>query len=328
MPTPTPGPGSGSALLRERVRRVFREFAGALAGEEEPVHQVRVAGRRLRVALPLLARKPGGRRVRKGRRILRDLTRAAGAGRDLDVLMTLFQNRLVDLEVISPEQKELRRRMRAARTRSRNGLTEGILDLDIDGLRRHLRRIRAGGTADTETVLARTRAESERDGARVLEGLAEVGDRYDPAALHALRRRIRELRYTAEVDEALRGREPGASAAWKKLQDAIGIFHDVHVLAEWLGKQAERAEARKRPELAAAATLERLFFEEEGRRLHRQLLEARPAELAAGAVEIVMQGGRGPDDTKTGDPTPPSSAPERPSSYHSAPRASPTTIGP
>ena len=66
------------ALLRERVRRLFREFPGALAGDEEPVHQVRVAGRRLRVALPLLAHKAGGRRVKRARRILGDLTRAAG----------------------------------------------------------------------------------------------------------------------------------------------------------------------------------------------------------------------------------------------------------
>ncbi len=303
---------------------MFHEFAGALAGEEEPVHQVRVAGRRLRVALPLLARKPGGRRVRKGRRILRDLIRAAGAGRDLDVLMALFEKRLEGLEGVSSEQKELRRRMRAARTRSRSGLTEGILDLDIDGLRRHLRRIRTRGTPDIDTILARTRAESERDGARVLEGLAEVGDRYDPEALHALRRRIRELRYTAEVDEVLREGEPGASAAWKKLQDAIGVLHDVHVLGEWLGRQAERAEGRGRPELAAAAAEERRFFEEEGRRLHRKLLEAGPAELAAKALEIVRQGGWGPDDTKTGGPTRPPSGSPRPSSQRrAAPRNSP-----
>ena len=44
-----------AALLRDRVSRVFRELPGALAGEEEAVHQVRVTGRRLRVALPLLA---------------------------------------------------------------------------------------------------------------------------------------------------------------------------------------------------------------------------------------------------------------------------------
>ncbi len=46
-----------AALLRERVRRVFQELPGALAGNEEPVHQLRVAARRLRIALRLLVRR-------------------------------------------------------------------------------------------------------------------------------------------------------------------------------------------------------------------------------------------------------------------------------
>ena len=146
MPSAKPG-NVPATLLRERVRRVFREFPGALAGDEEPVHQLRVAGRRLRVALPLFAGKSGGRRLRKARRILRDLTRAAGAGRDLDVLVAVFEARLAGLEEVSSEQRELRRRMKAARARSRGGLAAGILDLDIDGLRRHLRRIRSRGIA-------------------------------------------------------------------------------------------------------------------------------------------------------------------------------------
>ena len=320
MPPAKPGTAPAS-LLRERVRRVFREFPGALAGDEEPVHQLRVAGRRLRVALPLLAGKAGGRRLRKARRILRDLTRSAGAGRDLDVLVALFDKRLAGVEEISAEQRDLRRRMRAARTRSRSGLAAGILDLDIDGLRRHLRRIRSRGTADAETVLSRTGATSARDGAWVLDGLAAVGDRYDPEALHALRRRIRQLRYTAEVDEILRGEQGGASTIWKKLQDAIGVLHDVHVLAEWMGKQADRASARGRP-------AERRAFEAEGRRLHRELLEAGPADLAAQAVKIVTDGDPGHGSArKPGSPSS-SKAPATKSPYRTAPPPPPTPSSP
>ena len=54
-----------SLLLEDRITRVFRELPGAVAGQEEAIHQVRVAGRRLRVALPLLARKGAGRTVAK-----------------------------------------------------------------------------------------------------------------------------------------------------------------------------------------------------------------------------------------------------------------------
>ena len=60
-PDPSPTPADrASPLLRERVRAVFKQLPKGLAGDEEAIHQMRVAGRRLRVALPLLARKPRG----------------------------------------------------------------------------------------------------------------------------------------------------------------------------------------------------------------------------------------------------------------------------
>jgi CHAD domain-containing protein len=313
--------------LKERVRRLFREFPGALAGEEEPVHQVRVASRRLRVALPLLASKARGRRVKRARAILGELTRAAGTGRDLDVLVRLFERRLAGLDTPSTEQREILRRLRVARNRSRSHLADGILDLDIDRLRRDLRRIRARGPADATTILERIREEQEQDGRELLEGLAAVGGRYDPETLHALRRQIRRLRYTAEVDDAVRSGESGASTAWKKLQDAIGALHDAHVLAVWLDELARRASARGQRSLAAAARTERTVFEDEGRRLHRELLRTRPTEIVVQALRTVApltpegQPDRG-GSTSSSSSSASSSATQSP--YRTAPRASPT----
>lgn len=319
---PTKPGQDGAALFRERVRRVFREFPGALAGEEEPVHQVRVAGRRLRVALPLLARKAKGRRLKRARRILNELTRAAGTGRDLDVMVGLFETRLGDLETPSAEQRQILRRMRAARSRSRARLADGILDLDIDRLRRDLRRIRARGTADTDTILRRTRAVRERQGATLLRRLASIGDRYDPEALHALRRRVRLLRYAADVDDIVRGAESGTSDTWKALQDAIGALHDAHVLAGWLERQARRAAGRGERNMTAAAGAERARFETEARRLHRKLLAARPAEMAARAlgIEIPLKKPRAKVETAHSSSSSDTRAP-----FRSAPRAYPTT---
>jgi CHAD domain-containing protein len=323
MPKPRSRDDRAATLFRERVRRVFREFPGALAGEEEPVHQVRVAGRRLRVALPLLARKSGGRRLKRARRILRDLTRAAGTGRDLDVLVALFEKRLAGLDAPSAEQRELLRRLKAARTRSRRRLADGILDLDIDRLRRYLRRVRAQGTAAGATILRRTRAVRQREGSALLRGLAAVGDRYDPDALHALRRRIRRLRYTAEVDDVVRGEDSGASTEWKKLQDAIGALHDVHVLTEWLDRQARRALTRDRRALAAAAKAERAVFRTEGGRLHRRLLEAKPAEVVVRALGTVVPDAA-PRKSGKGDSKYSSSSSATRSPYRAGPRAYPT----
>src|SRR5262245_48114862 len=89
MTSPPPRDGGARRLLRAKVREVFRHLPKALSGDAEAVHQMRVAARRLRVALPLLSLRPDGRRVRRAVTLLRDLTRAAGASRDLDVMLEI-----------------------------------------------------------------------------------------------------------------------------------------------------------------------------------------------------------------------------------------------
>jgi len=272
------------------VKRVFRELPGAVAGHEEPVHQVRVAGRRLRVALPLLARKEGNRLVARALRVLRRLTRAVGKGRDMDVILGLFEDRLATFKSASAEQRALLSRLRAARGRSRTQVAEDILDLDIDGLRRDLRRLLRRGAAGSPTVLARVRALREEEGAELLRGFSQLGDRYRPEALHALRRRVRRLRYAAEVEDVARGEESRAPVLWKRLQDGIGIIHDHHILAGWFEEQARLAEARNNALLVRAARRERRSFIGLGRLLHRALLETRPADLALRALQAMARG--------------------------------------
>lgn len=273
-----------SRLLEDRVTRVFRELPGAVAGHDEAVHQVRVAGRRLRVALPLLARRGEGRTVRRALKVLRRLTRTVGAGRDMDVILGLFQDRLEALRTTSAEQRALLSRLRTARARSRSQVAEDVFDLDIDGLRRNLRRLLRDGAADADAVLARLRALREEQGTALLRGFSQIGAHYRPAELHALRRRVRRLRYAAEVEDAVRGEDSRAPALWKRLQDAIGVIHDHDVLAGWLDEQARAAKARDNALLARAALRERSAFVALARLLHRALLETKPADTALRAL--------------------------------------------
>ncbi|HEX9185677.1 MAG TPA: CHAD domain-containing protein [Vicinamibacteria bacterium] len=289
--TPPGSPDDRACLLLEdRVKRVFRELPGAVAGQEEPVHQVRVAGRRLRVALPLLTRRGEGRAVRRALKVLRKLTRTVGEGRDMDVILGLFEDRLAAQKSASAEQRALLSRLRAARARSRGQVADRVFDLDIDGLRRNLRRILQGGAAESAAVLVRARALREEEGAAVLRGFSQVGERYRPDLLHALRRRARRLRYAAEVEDVVRGEESRAPALWKRLQDGIGVIHDHDVLAAWLEEQARLAEARDNAILARAARRERRVFVSLARLLHRALLETKPADLALRALQAMARG--------------------------------------
>jgi CHAD domain-containing protein len=287
---PLPPEERAAILLRDRIRRVFTELPGALAGEPEPVHQVRVAGRRLVVALPLLARGGQNRRLRRARRVLRKLTRVVGAGRDLDVMVGLLADRLAAASRTSAEQRALLSRLRHARARSRATVADGVLDLDIDGLRRNLRRLQRAGPADSATVLSRVLAVREAEGARVLRGWSQVGERYRPLELHIIRRRARRLRYAAEVEDAVRDEDSRAPALWKRLQDGIGVLHDHHLLAQWLDEQARLAEARGVSAVARAARRERAHAVHEARRLHAILLETRPADLSLRALEAMARG--------------------------------------
>ena len=287
IPAPATSPDRSSSLLKQRIRSVFKHLPKGLAGDERAIHQMRVAGRRLRVALPLFAKKARGRRFRRALAVLRALTRTAGASRDLDVSLELFLQRLKAVEAPSPEQLLLLRRLRGARTRSRTRMAEALMDLEIAGLRRDLRVILGRKAEDVFTVFARLRDLRDEEGEGLLAGFGEIGERLDPDALHALRRRARRLRYAAEVSDALRGEESKAPALCKQLQDRIGGLHDRHGLAEWLRARVESAAERGQTALAQAALAEHAFFVEETRRLHQELLESRPADLVGDALEAM-----------------------------------------
>jgi CHAD domain-containing protein len=277
-----------SDVLRERIRGVFRQLPKGLAGDEEAIHQMRIAGRRLRVALPLLARKPEGRRVRRALRVLRELTRTAGASRDLDVSVELLAERLRAIAPLEPEQRPLLRRLRAARAYSRTRMAEALLDLEIARLRRDLRSVVARGGEDAFSVRVRLRDLRDEDGEALLKGFEALSTRFDPVALHALRRLARKLRYAAELGDAVRGGTTSrAPALWKMLQERIGQIHDHHVLAGWLETQAVSAERRGQAEVAAAARVQRTWARTVAGALHRQLLDARPIEIATQALEAM-----------------------------------------
>jgi CHAD domain-containing protein len=295
------------ALLHERVKTVFLHLRGALAGKRESLHQVRVAGRRLRVALPLVARKPGGGRVRRAVRELRCLVRAAGQGRDLDVILPLFEGRVSQVENPPRELKTLLGRLRTARARSRSHLAEGVLDLDLAGLRAGLRQIVSRGADRPASVASRLRAWRDEQAAAIESQLSELGDRFEPAALHRIRRSTRRLRYGAEIYAAL-VTPSDAVERLRELQDLLGRIQDAHVLSAWLGALAARAERRgSTPALAAETRRQEAWFLELSQRHHSELLRRRPVDLLRRAVEVmgpVIDRPQGPATGSSGRATP------------------------
>ncbi len=247
---------------------------------------MRVAARRLRVALPLVAQRPEGKRVRRARRLLRDLTRGGGASRDHDVMTALFEDRL--REEPRPELSGLLRELRGARSRCRRRLAGDLIDVDLRRLRRDLDVIQRRRGEPIFSVFGRLReaVEAERDAIQV--DFDNVGESFDPPALHRVRIRFRRLRYTAEILDALRGRESEAPELFRQVQESVGRLHDSWVLSEWLGRRAARAMARGQVSLAEAASRERDLAMEAARRHHAELLARDPRGLLHRGLEAIL----------------------------------------
>ena len=279
---PVPLEDRSTRLLDARVRAFFHHLPRAVAGDEESVHQMRVAGRRVRVALPLLAKKPTGGRVRQARRTLRSLIRAAASSRDLDVCLGLLDAAIPSRSAASRETRSLRGRLVAARRRGRRRMQNALLDQGLAGLRRDLRVVLRRRGEELPTVLGRL--DALRDAAEILTLLREVGDRFDPEALHHLRTRVRQLRYAAEVDAEIRDVPAKAAKRLKALQEHLGAIHDAYVLATWLGRQAAGAEKRGQVEQAEEARRFEASFLEESRARHRHHLGADPTGVVLAAL--------------------------------------------
>ena len=283
-----PSPDPASKLLKELTRRLFRHLPKALAGDEEEIHAMRVAARRLRVALPLLAHKPRGKRVRRALDVLRDVTRAGGGSRDLDVSLALFDERLREAEGATSERKALRRSLAAARSRSRGLMAEAMLDLEIASLRRDLSAIQTKGSAPVFSVFLRLRKQAEKAHLALVTELDAIGERFDAPGLHQVRIGCRQLRYTAEVLDTLRDQESAAPSALRELQESLGRLHDAHVLACWLAYEAEKAQARGRKTLVETAQREREFFVSRAEELHRAFLATNPKAQLARVLKIMI----------------------------------------
>jgi CHAD domain-containing protein len=256
LPRPT-------ALLRAYVRALERRLPGAVAGEPEAVHQLRVACRRLRIALVVLPEDPGAGRARRIRRALRALARTAAPSRDLDVLLEGLQRAAGPA---TDPAAVLLRRLRQAQRRDRRRLGGALLDLDLARLRRDLRALLASPTCSHELATARAEALAGARRALAEHRLAAVGRRLDGEALHAVRRALRGTRYALELQAA----EDASLPALRDQQARLGRIHDAWVLAGWLAKQAAGAQAAGRAELAAAAA-----------RLRRRVLAQARAERHA-----------------------------------------------
>ena len=239
------GPARALAVrtVRRRLHAVWKDLDAACRdeGDAETIHRLRVASRRAIAALDAFGTlMPGGSR-RWFRRRLRDLRRAAGAARDLDVLA----DRLTDDVPPSPASAA-RRRLVAMLARRRPiarrpvvaarerlvaaGWTERVADL-VD-------RLAAGRTNPSARDYSRRRLK------RAVRRFFERADRNirRGAELHRLRIDGKRLRYTLEIFATLLAPDHRrrCEKTLEALQEGLGRYTDHEAIADRLRRWSDQ----------------------------------------------------------------------------------------
>jgi triphosphatase len=241
----------------------------AAAGRDgpDPVHEMRVAVRRLRSAIALFRVAVGCPAVDAVAAGLKALADRLGPARDWDVFVA---ETAADVAKVLPDDGSLRRLRAAAerrRLRAYAALREWLSGTEFRGLGLALAGL-AGGRAwmaalapeQVATLALGLEAFASRALARRLHRLAAAGEaieHLDAAALHAIRLRAKRMRYVAEVFAPI---YPGKATRrfmrrLARLQDRLGRLNDSSVADGLLGELGATAGAR-----AHAAGLVRGFL--------------------------------------------------------------------
>jgi CHAD domain-containing protein len=201
---------AGPRILTARLRDVERHLPGLPA--EDPVHDARVATRRLRAALRLL-------RLRELETKVKELQDALGDVRDLQLQISWLRGR-------DEELREKRERLLQGRLRSLPHALARFRDATVPEL------MQAAGQANFPGHLAggEVRRLLRKRLARFEERLEAALARPGPLPMHRMRISVKQVRYLFELlAQALPGASKLLLAELPPLQEALGELHDTDV---------------------------------------------------------------------------------------------------
>ena len=243
-PTEVPGLGpdtprghAAARLLATRLADARREVAAAARHDEDGVHDLRVALRRLRAALRLF---PGGGR-RALAKALKPLEDALGAVRGPHVLLAWLRQRELPPAEHDLLAREAARPLAPAVRRLARALDAFEQDL-APRLAADAARERGGGRLGGKTVRRRLARRVEV----VAEEAARVLANSTPEAGYALQVAARKLRHSAELLAPALPAARELLRALPTLQDELRELHDADVRAAWLAPLARRGPPPRR----------------------------------------------------------------------------------
>jgi CHAD domain-containing protein len=262
-------------LLARRARALRRHLREAVDGDGHGVHQARVASRRLREAVPVLATGLKNSKAGKARKKIKRVTRALGSIRELDVTMALLDELTARGTMPRPALEDVRAYVTKEQERRRDVMLERLARVDVEKLDRRLDTL--GETlqqARSEEWRATLSARLVKRSKLLRTAVDEAGHMYEAERLHKVRLAAKKLRYAAEM-----AAETGIRTAArpvriiKRAQDTLGRLHDLQVLQSHVA--AVQAMPRATVGRAGLDTMSRML-EEECRHLHAKYVSSIP----------------------------------------------------
>jgi CHAD domain-containing protein len=215
-------------------RDLFTRWASIQAGKPRAIHRGRVATRRCREILVMVAAGAGDELADRLRRDVRRVTRALGAVRELDVAIEELAKVGGRLRVSETDRLAIQAQLERRRARRLRTMREKLNKVDRDRLRARTRELAEHMQRSETSEVAWRRLLGARIVRRANEAaaaLAECGTLYAPDRLHAVRVAVKKLRYALEI--ARTAGQPDLAAPLSRLRRAqqdFGHLHDVQVL--------------------------------------------------------------------------------------------------
>lgn len=240
--------GEHAAALLERQVRALSQWHGPVLADRdpEPLHQLRVTMRRLRVTLQQFApvlQLPTELRLSR----LAKTSRRLGLARDLDVLQEHLQQQLLpqlpaaEFELLRPVLKQLRRERRQAHQQVVEQLKGGSYLGWLAQMQRWLREPAFTPLADQPLADALLQwqlpwiAELFVHPAWAFE---QLSDDLQREQLHGLRKQIKLARYQLDNCRPLLGRRCRQwQLSFKQMQEQLGELNDLQVLQRAIADQ-------------------------------------------------------------------------------------------
>jgi CHAD domain-containing protein len=265
-------------LMRQRVSAVTRALPAARDGDAASLHQARIATRRLREALPLLA---SGSIQRKLDRRVRKITRALGPVRELDVALQILDEMSASDDVPRAALTRLRDAVSEEREVRRHEMLRYVEESKVDKLRKramsaarkHSNRARSKAADPKRAIVVRER--SARRAERLVATIESAAGLYLPDRLHDVRIAVKKLRYALEIAGTVgRTRTQAQVRTLKKAQDLLGRMHDLEVL---IARTRDVQGSSSAPTLKLSGQLDRFVrkLENECRQLHGRYIAMR-----------------------------------------------------